>query len=102
MSSRPTSSRAPLPYRSTSHHTISTSAIQTPVVWSTDLQEATEAAEAALNDPKTSGSLYIRLLVKAVGGLNCEEDAERMIFEVNFHYSNQILLFSFILSLFYF
>ena len=28
------------------------------------------------------GSLYIRLLVKAVGLLMCEDDTERMIFEV--------------------
>jgi hypothetical protein len=56
--------------------------IQNAVQWSTDLNEVTEAVEASLSDPKSSGSLYIRLLVKAVSGLSCEEDAERMIFEV--------------------
>jgi hypothetical protein len=56
--------------------------INNTVQWSTDLTEVTEALEASLNDPKSSGSFYIRLLVKAVSGLSCEEDAERMIFEV--------------------
>ena len=49
--------------------------------WSTDMSEATEAKEAALNDPRAAGSLFIRLLVKGVSSLQCEDDMERMIFE---------------------
>lgn len=70
------------PSRTTSHPT---SQIPNNIQWSTDLNEATEAMEASLSDPKSTGSLYIRLLVKAVSGLSCEEDAERMIFEVIFY-----------------
>jgi hypothetical protein len=67
-----------------SHRPTNQSSTQIPntVQWSTDLSEVTETLEASLSDPKSSGSLYIRLLVKAVSGLSCEEDAERMIFEV--------------------
>jgi hypothetical protein len=50
-------------------------------LWSADMSEATEAKEAALNDPQASGSLFIRLLVKGVSSLQCEDDMERMIFE---------------------
>ena len=49
--------------------------------WSTDMSEATEAKESSLHDPQASGSLFIRLLVKSVSCLQCEDDMERMIFE---------------------
>jgi len=74
------SSRAPMTaLRSNVHFT--KAPITSSNVWSTDLSEATEAAEASLLDPKAAGSLYIRLLVKGIGSLHCEDDAERMLFE---------------------
>ena len=44
-------------------------------------------------DPKGAGSLYIRLLVNGVGALKCEDDTERMLFEVYLHYPHVVDVF---------
>ena len=49
--------------------------------WSLDLAEVNESVEMALLDPTASVSVYIRLLVRAVHMLNCEDDVERMILD---------------------
>jgi hypothetical protein len=49
--------------------------------WAVDLRDLDEALESSLPDPSTAGSLYIRLLVRTVGVLECEEDVERMVLE---------------------
>lgn len=49
-----------------------------------DLKEVDDHVEAALVDPPTAGPVYMRLLVKTVGALKCEEDVERLIFETIF------------------
>lgn len=49
-----------------------------------DLRDVDEQMEAALVDPSTAGPVYMRLLVKTVGALKCEEDVERLIFETIF------------------
>ena len=47
----------------------------------TNLDEVDETVEAGLLDPSSSGSVFIRLLVKAVGVLGFEEDLERLLLE---------------------
>eukprot|EP00981_Chlorochromonas_danica_P006781 scaffold1490_cov162-Ochromonas_danica.AAC.27 len=49
--------------------------------WSLDLREVDESAEAVLLDPSSAGPLFIRLLVKTVHLLHCEEDVERMVLD---------------------
>jgi hypothetical protein len=49
--------------------------------WPVDLRELDEGLETSLGDPSESGSLYIRLLVKTIGVLECEEDVERMVLD---------------------
>lgn len=49
--------------------------------WSVELRDLDESLESSLVDPSSSGTLFIRLLVKTVGVLKCEEDIERMILE---------------------
>ncbi len=51
-------------------------------VGSKKLEEATDALEASLVEPQKAGSVFIRFLVKAIGCLNCEEDAERMLLDI--------------------
>ena len=51
-------------------------------VGSKKLEEATDALEASLTEPQKAGSVFIRFLVKAIGCLNCEEDAERMLLDI--------------------
>ena len=48
-----------------------------------DLKELNETVEASLGNPssKANSTLFIRLLVRAVGALACEEDVERMLLE---------------------
>lgn len=48
-----------------------------------DLKELNETVEAGLANPtsKANSTLFIRLLVRAVGALSCEEDVERMLLE---------------------
>lgn len=41
-------------------------------LWSLELKDLDESIESSLVDPPTSGSLYTRLLVRAVGVLHCE------------------------------
>ena len=49
--------------------------------WSMDLQEVDEETELLLTNPRAEGTKFIRLLVRAVGCLNCEDDVERMLLE---------------------
>lgn len=49
--------------------------------WPVDLRDLDESLESSLADPSTAGSLYIRLLVKTIGVLECEEDVERMVLD---------------------
>lgn len=48
-----------------------------------DLKELNESVEASLGDPssRANSTLFIRLLVRAIGALSCEEDVERMLLE---------------------
>lgn len=57
------------------------SRLQQQEVWSTEMKELDEAYEASLLDPSMAGSVYMRLLVKALGELQYEEDAERLLLE---------------------
>lgn len=47
----------------------------------TDLMAVDETIEMSIQDVTSSGSLYLRLLVRSIGLLQCEEDAERHILE---------------------
>ena len=49
--------------------------------WPVDLRDLDESLETSLGDPSEAGSLYIRLLVKTIGVLECEEDVERMVLD---------------------
>ena len=50
--------------------------------WSMDLSEASEEIEKSLlPDPRAAGTMFIRLLVRAVGSLGVEDDVERMLLE---------------------
>jgi hypothetical protein len=50
--------------------------------WITDLHSFDEVTEAAaIMDSNGSNNLYIRLLVKTIGALQCEDDAERLLFD---------------------
>jgi hypothetical protein len=49
--------------------------------WTMDLSEVDEALEMSLSDPKAAGTVFIRLLVRAVGVLGCEDDVERMLLQ---------------------
>lgn len=49
--------------------------------WPLDLRDLDESLESTLADPSEAGSLYIRLLVKTIGVLECEEDVERMVLD---------------------
>lgn len=42
-----------------------------------------EATEGALMDPSAAGGLFVRLLVRAVSELKCEEDVERMVLDIS-------------------
>ena len=47
----------------------------------TDLLAVDDEVEMSLTDVANSGAIYIRLLVRAVGLLNCEDDVERLLLE---------------------
>lgn len=49
--------------------------------WSLDLNAIDDAVEASLLDPSSTGPLYMRLLVKTIGVLHCEDDVERMLLD---------------------
>lgn len=50
--------------------------------WATDLHSFDETMEAAaIMDSNSSNNLFIRLLVKTIGALNCEDDAERLLID---------------------
>eukprot|EP01038_Epipyxis_sp_PR26KG_P015066 gene15066-20273_t len=49
--------------------------------WSLELKDVDEALEASLTDPSSTGSIFIRLLVKTIAVLNYEEDVERLLME---------------------
>lgn len=49
--------------------------------WSLDLTEVDEVIEQAILDVTSAGHVFIRLLVKTVGVLQCEEDVERLVLE---------------------
>ena len=52
------------------------------LTWSTDLQTFDEGTEAAaIMDSNACNNTYIRLLVKTIGSLQCEDDAERLLME---------------------
>ncbi len=54
---------------------------EVPEQWPLDFKDLDEALEASLVDPSTNGSVFIRLLVKTVSVLGCEEDVERLLLE---------------------
>lgn len=56
-------------------------AVVEPSNYSLDLREIDESLEASLVDPSATGSLFIRLLVRAIGVMECEQDVERMVLD---------------------
>lgn len=72
LSKRSSSRRGALPVRP---------AVVEPSNYSLDLREIDESLEASLVDPSATGSLFIRLLVRAIGVMECEQDVERMVLD---------------------
>lgn len=56
-------------------------AVLEPSNYSLDLREIDESLEASLVDPSATGPLFIRLLVRAIGVMECEQDVERMVLD---------------------
>lgn len=71
--------------RSTSHHEIrrlnSTQGDNAGDEWSTDLAKVDEEFEKTLLHPALSKPTFARLLIRAVGLLNSEDDVERLLLE---------------------
>jgi hypothetical protein len=61
-------------------------------IMSLSLQDIDENVESSLLDPSSSGIVFMKLLVKTIGGLRCEEDVERLLHETIFNGFSQVIL----------